>query len=194
MCSSSTLTLLRPRAPTGRCKWVHLHPSGCKFLFLQNTIHTQSLTQRRRHRLFSTEWNTTPGDGVPQVETRQICPSTLLLASEFEPPWKNSCGRPWIRPSVTSSLKFADRYISQSCPASLEQTHASIATTRPIWPILRTRQKPLTLLHHTMSCTMYISLQLFHSKLKTLLFNKSYPDSSSSPYLPPRLNSKHHPP
>src|SRR6218665_1966026 len=28
----------------------------------------------------------------------------------------------------------------------------------------------------------------------TLLFSKSYPDSSSSPYLPPRLNSKHHPP
>src|SRR6218665_1744633 len=36
--------------------------------------------------------------------------------------------------------------------------------------------------------------QLFHSKLKTLLFNKSYPDSSSSPSFPPRLISKHHPP
>jgi len=33
---------------------------------------------------------------------------------------------------------------------------------------------------------------LFHSKLKTLLFRKSYPDSSSSAYLPPRLSSKHH--
>jgi len=38
-----------------------------------------------------------------------------------------------------------------------------------------------------------ISPQLFHSKLETLLITKSYPDSSSSPYLPPRLNSKHHP-
>src|SRR6218665_2353879 len=28
----------------------------------------------------------------------------------------------------------------------------------------------------------------------TLLLSKSYPDPSSSPYLPPRLNSKHHPP
>ena len=37
-------------------------------------------------------------------------------------------------------------------------------------------------------------LLLFHFKLKTLLFNKSYPYSSSSPYLPPHLNSKHHPP
>src|SRR6218665_147224 len=39
-----------------------------------------------------------------------------------------------------------------------------------------------------------ISPQLFLSKLKTLLFNNSYHDSSSSLYLPPRLNSKHHPP
>src|SRR6218665_482179 len=39
-----------------------------------------------------------------------------------------------------------------------------------------------------------ISARLFHSKLKTLLFSKSYPDLSSSSYLPPRLNSKHHPP
>src|SRR6218665_1557409 len=29
---------------------------------------------------------------------------------------------------------------------------------------------------------------------KTLLFKKSCPDSFSSPYLPTRLNSKHHPP
>ena len=38
-----------------------------------------------------------------------------------------------------------------------------------------------------------ISPQLFHSQLKTLLFSKSYPDLSSSSYLPPCLNSKHHP-
>ena len=41
---------------------------------------------------------------------------------------------------------------------------------------------------------LVISLQLFHSKLKTLFFSKSYSDSSSSPCLPPRLNSKRHPP
>ena len=33
----------------------------------------------------------------------------------------------------------------------------------------------------------------FHSKLETLLFNKSYPNSSSSSNLPRCLNSKHHP-
>ena len=31
-----------------------------------------------------------------------------------------------------------------------------------------------------------------HFKMKTLLLNQSYPDSSSSPYLPTHLNSKHH--
>src|SRR6218665_1360279 len=39
-----------------------------------------------------------------------------------------------------------------------------------------------------------ISPQLFHSKLKTPLFKKSYPNSSSSPYLSPCLNSKDYPP
>src|SRR6218665_3377075 len=46
----------------------------------------------------------------------------------------------------------------------------------------------------TQTSPLAISPQLFHSKLKTLLFSTSYPDSSSSPYLLPRLNSKHHPP
>jgi len=47
---------------------------------------------------------------------------------------------------------------------------------------------------HPTNSPLAISPQRFHSKLKTLLFNNSYPDSFSSPYLPPRLNSKHHPP
>src|SRR6218665_3528337 len=46
----------------------------------------------------------------------------------------------------------------------------------------------------TRTSPLAISPQLFHSKLKTLLFSKSYPDSSSSTCLPPRLNSKPHPP
>ena len=42
------------------------------------------------------------------------------------------------------------------------------------------------------------SLSLTNYKRKfvryTSLFNKSNPESSSSPYIPPRLNSKHYPP
>src|SRR6218665_2412582 len=66
----------------------------------------------------------------------------------------------------------------------------------PLWnklpPALRQMSDPSYELPQT--SPLAISPQLFHSKLKTLLFSKSYPDSSSSPYLPPRLNSKHHPP
>src|SRR6218665_3806975 len=41
----------------------------------------------------------------------------------------------------------------------------------------------------TQTSLLKISPRLFHSKIKTLLFSKSYPDLSSSSYLPPRLNS-----
>src|SRR6218665_2746457 len=46
----------------------------------------------------------------------------------------------------------------------------------------------------TKTSPLAISPQLFHPKLKTLLFNKSYPYSSSSPYLPPvsTPNTIHH--
>ena len=40
-------------------------------------------------------------------------------------------------------------------------------------------------------------LRLFETQFlhnDSSLFNKSYPDSPSPPYLPPRLNSKQHPP
>src|SRR6218665_1013076 len=57
----------------------------------------------------------------------------------------------------------------------------------PLWnklpPALRQLSDPSSEL--TKTSPLAISPQLFHSKLKTLLFNKSYPDLSSSPYLPP---------
>src|SRR6218665_76673 len=87
-----------------------------------------------------------------------------------------------LRPSVTSSLKFSNRSIAVAVP--------------PLWnklpPALRQMSDPSYEL--TQTSPLAISPQLFHSKLKTLLFSKSYPDSSSSLYLPPCLNSKHHPP
>src|SRR6218665_3713059 len=73
-----------------------------------------------------------------------------------------------LRPSVTKSLKFADR---------------SIVIAAPLWnklpPALRKLSDPSYEL--TKSSPLAISPQLFHSKLKTLLFNRSYPDLSSSP-------------
>lgn len=43
------------------------------------------------------------------------------------------------------------------------------------------------------SPAVVLSSRVFHSKLKALLFHKSYTDSSSSPYLTHRFNSTHHP-
>src|SRR6218665_1889629 len=71
-----------------------------------------------------------------------------------------------LRPSVTSSLKFADRSIAIAVPSlwnklppTLRQLSYELAKTSPL----------------------SIFPQLFYSKLKTLLFNKSYPDLSSPP-------------
>src|SRR6218665_1136178 len=77
-----------------------------------------------------------------------------------------------LRPSDTSSLKFADRSIA-------------IAVS-PLWnklpPALHQISDPFYEL--TKTSPLVISPQLFHYKLKTLVFSKSYPDSSSSS-LPP---------
>src|SRR6218665_4051045 len=63
--------------------------------------------------------------------------------------------------------KICQSLLRKSCPASLEQTHAIITpnTSDPSYELTQT--SPLA-----------ISPQLFHFKLKTLLFSKSYPDSS----------------
>jgi len=105
--------------------------------------------------------------------------------SPLRPPISVSCSRSnlfaltLLRPSVTSSLKICWSLSSRSCPASLEQTSTNIATT--IWSITKT-------------ASLAISPQLFHSKLKALLFNKSYPDKSwfvlfSIPLFPSQTSS-----
>ena len=72
-----------------------------------------------------------------------------------------------FRPSCHLLTKICWLLHSHSRPAPLEQTPASFATT--IWPMLRTHQN------------LAVFPQLLHSKLITLLFNKTYPDSFSLP-------------
>src|SRR6218665_1329017 len=87
-----------------------------------------------------------------------------------------------LHPSVTSSLIFSNRSIAIAVPPPWDKLPQAL------------RQLSDPSYERTQTSPLAISPQLFHSKMKTLLFSKSYPDSSSSPYLPPRLNSKHHPP
>jgi len=71
-----------------------------------------------------------------------------------------------FRHLITKILKSL---CSHLCPVSLEQTPTSV-TDKNIWSIMQTHQSsPLT-----------ISSQVFHSKLKAMLFHKSYPAESSS--------------
>ena len=64
-----------------------------------------------------------------------------------------------------------------------------------IWPtVFVDKWIPQCTYELTQTSPLKISPRLFHSKLKTLLFSKSYPDSSSSTYLPPvsTPNTIHH--
>src|SRR6218665_3553831 len=124
-------------------------------------------------------------EGVVGYNTLQSSQSSYLRQLlTLQPPrsTRSSSTLTLLRPSVTSSLKFSNRSIAVAVP--------------PLWnklpPALRQISDPSYEL--TRTSALAISPQLFHSKLKTLLFSKSYPDSSSSTCLPPRLNSKHHPP
>lgn len=72
------------------------------------------------------------------------------------------------------------------------------STSNPLIDSLRRTREPTprgdtVVLTKALGLPLAISPLLFRSKLKTLLFNKSYLDSSSSPYLSRRLNSKHYP-
>jgi len=54
--------------------------------------------------------------------------------------------------------------------------------------------RQLSSYERTQISPLAISPQIFHSKLKTLLRSKSYPDSYSSPYLSQVKKFIHHPP
>src|SRR5688572_19051347 len=115
-------------------------------------------------------------------QTSQPCYFRQLFTVQPLRSTRSSSTLTLLRPSVTSSLKFANRSIAIAVP--------------PLWnklpPVLRQISDPSYEL--TKTSPLAVSPQVFHSKLKTLLFHKSYPDSFSSPHLPRHFNSKHHPP
>src|SRR6218665_36419 len=132
-------------------------------------LHWLKIPERKEYKVISLTYNT--------LQCSQ--PSYLRKLFTIQPPrsTRSSTTLTLLRPSVISSLKFSNRSIAVAVP--------------PLWnklpPALRQISDPSYEL--TRTSPLAISPQLFHFKLKTLLFSKSYPDSSSSPYLPPRLNS-----
>src|SRR6218665_4064937 len=95
-------------------------------------------------------------------------PSYLRQLFTIQPPrsTRSSSTLTLLRLSVTSSLKFSNRSIA----------------VPPLWNELppALRQISESSYELTQTSPLKISPRLFHSKLKTLLFSKSYPDLSSS--------------
>src|SRR6218665_1815059 len=136
-------------------------------------LHWLKIPQRIEYKVISLTYNTRQSSQpsyLRQLFTIQLPRSTL-----------SSSTLTLLLPSVTSSLKFSNRSIAVAVPPLLNK----------LLPALR--QISESSYELTQTSPLKISPRIFHSKLKTLLFGKSYPDLSSSSYLPPRLNSKHHP-
>src|SRR6218665_1709422 len=147
-------------------------PKHHHIIYVLKKLHWLKIPERIEYKVISLTYNT--------LQSSQ--PSYLRQLFTIQPPrsTRSSSTLTLLRPSV----KFSNRSIAVAVP--------------PLWnklpPALRQISVPSYEL--TRTSPLAISPQLFHSKLKTLLFSKSYPDSSTSTCLeiPPRLNSKHHPP
>jgi Reverse transcriptase (RNA-dependent DNA polymerase) len=155
------------RAVTRTPKHFHITP-------VLESLHWLKIPERIQYKVLSLTYNT--------LQSSQPCYLRQLFTIQPLRSTRSSSALTLLRPQVTSSLKFSNRSIAIAVP--------------PIWnklpPELRQISDPSYGL--TRTSPLAVSSQVFHSKLKTLLFHQSYPDSSSSPHLPHRLNCKHHPP
>src|SRR6218665_2813164 len=155
------------RAVTKTPKHHHITP-------VLKKLHWLKIPERIEYKVISLTYNT--------LQPSQ--PSYLRQLFTIQPPrsTRSSSTLTLLRPSVTSLLKFSNHSIAVAVP--------------PLWNKLppALRQISESSYELTQTSPLKISLRLFHSQIKTLLFSKSYPDLSSSSYPPPCLNSKHHPP
>ena len=90
------------------------------------------------------------------------------------------------RPPVTTHLKFSNRAISNTAPRlwnDLPPEFRTFSVPQPSSPITH---------HHPHQAPLSITAKAFHSKLKSLLFKNSYPDSTD--HLPSNSRPKRHPP
>ena len=90
------------------------------------------------------------------------------------------------RPPVTTHLKFSNRAISNTAPRlwnDLPPEFRTFSVPQPSSPITHP---------HLHQAPLSITAKAFHSKLKSLLFKNSYPDSTD--HLPSNSRPKRHPP
>src|ERR1043165_2320269 len=90
------------------------------------------------------------------------------------------------RPAVTTHLKFSNRAISITAPRlwnDLPPEFQTFSVPPPSSSITH---------HHLPQALLSIPPKAFHSKLKFLLFNNSYPDSTE--HLSSNSRPKRHPP
>src|ERR1043165_5066531 len=137
------------RAVTKTPKHYHITP-------VLKSRHWLKIPERIEYKVLSLTYNT--------LQTSQ--PSYLHQLFTIQPlrPTRSSSSLTLLRPSVISSLKFSNRSIAIAVP--------------PFWkklpPALRQISDPSY--EVTKTPPLAISPQVFHSKLKTLLFGKSYPE------------------
>jgi hypothetical protein len=155
------------RAVTKTPKHHHITP-------VLKSLHWLKIPERIEYKVLSLTYNT--------LQSSQPFYLRQLFTIQPQRSTRSSSALTLLRPSVTSSLKFSNRSIAIAVP--------------PLWnklpPTLRQLSTPSYEL--TKTSPLAISPEVFHSKLKMLLFRKSYPDFSSTPNISPRFNSKHHPP
>jgi hypothetical protein len=93
---------------------------------------------------------------------------------------RSSSGLTLSRPSITSHLKFSERAISYTAPRlwnDLPLDFRKFSILPSSSPIIHS---------HLPHAPLLITPRAFHSKLKSHLFRKSYPDSSDPPSILPK--------
>jgi len=135
------------RAVTKTSKHFHITPILKTFRWLK-------IPERIEYKVITRTYYNTPHSSQP----------SYLRLFMIQPPCltRSSSTLTLLRPSVTSSLKFSNRSIA-------------IALWNKLPPVLPQISDPSY--ERTQTSPLAISPQLFHSKMKTLLFSKSYPNS-----------------
>ena len=145
------------------------------------TVHWLRITERIEYKLLSLTYKVLTTTQTPYLHK--------LISTQRPRSTRSSSVVTLARPPLSSSLKITDRsfrYASpclwNQLPLSLRKPHSGTSSSISCSPI----PSPITSSSDSPICTS-ITPSVFHSRLKTYLFHKSYPLVSLPPLgLPPR--------